>query len=141
MGMKSFIKNCLQYHLPGALTLFMLVTVERMVVTDGGYDRLYGLPFAYISNSYASSMSYDIYISTMLLDLFFYLALATAVFGVIGKMGIKLKTHWIITSLGVIISLFWIATFVLKTIDSSFYLVNHTEYKTINRGLIFGSRP
>jgi len=119
----------------------MLVTVERTVVTDGGYDRLYGLPFPYISNSYASSMSYDIYILTMLLDLLFYFAVATAIFRVIEKMGIKLKTHWIILVLGVIISLFWIATFVFTAMDSPFYTVNHTEYKTTNRKLIIGLRP
>jgi hypothetical protein len=139
--MRSFSKHFLQYYFPGALTLFMLVTIERTVVTDGGYDKLYGLPFPYISNSYAFSMSYDIYISTMLLDLLFYLVVVIAVFWAIEKAGLKLNTHWIILAIGVIISLFWMATIVLITIDSSFYLFNHTEYQITNRQLKFGLRP
>lgn len=119
----------------------MLVTVERTVVTDGGYDRLYGLPFPYISNSYASSMSYDIYILPMLLDLLFYFAVSTTLFRIAEKKGVKLKKHWIIFVLAVIVSLFWIVTFVSMSRDSPFYTVNHTEYKTTDRKLVFGLRP
>jgi hypothetical protein len=36
--MKFFtIKKWLQYYLPVTLTLFMGVTIQRIVVTDGGY--------------------------------------------------------------------------------------------------------
>jgi hypothetical protein len=44
------MRKILQYVLPVTITLFMCVTVERTVVTDGGYDRLWGLPLPYISN-------------------------------------------------------------------------------------------
>ena len=38
----------------------MLVTVKRAVITDGGYDRLYGFPFPYlIDDSQSVAKAYD----------------------------------------------------------------------------------
>jgi len=135
------LKKCLQYYLPVTLTLFMCVTIQRTVVTDGGYERLYGLPFPYISSSYAFSMSYDVYLLAMIFNLLFYFVLTVAVFTFIEMRGAKLKTHLAVLVLGIAISSFWIVTFVLMTRDSSFYFVNHTEYETTTRELIFGIRP
>jgi hypothetical protein len=135
------IRKCLQYYLPVALTLFMGVTIQRTVVTDGGYDRLYGLPFPYISNSYVSSMSYDIYVLTMILNLLFCFAITVAVLAFIEMKGAKLKDRLAILVLGIAITSFWIVTFALMTRDSSFYFVNHTEFKTTSRELIFGLKP
>jgi len=44
------MKKTFQYILPVALTLFMCVSVERTVDgTDGGYDRLFGLPLPWVT--------------------------------------------------------------------------------------------
>ena len=135
------MKKWVQYYLPVALTLFMCVTIQRMVVTDGGYDRLYGLPFPYISSSYVSSMSYDVYVLAMIINLLFYFVLTVVSFNFIERKIIKLKVHWAVLILGVAISAFWIVTFVFITRDSAFYFLNHTEYKTTGREFIFGFRP
>jgi hypothetical protein len=135
------MKKWLQYHLPVALTLFMCVTIKRTVVTDGGYDRLYGLPFPYISNSYVTSMSFDIYILPMILNVLFFLVLTTALFKVFEKTGVRVKAHWIMAILGGIISLFWIVAFIFMTRDSYFYFTNRTEYKPTSKELIFDFNP
>ena len=135
------MKKWLQYYLPVAITLFMCVTIQRIVVTDGGYDRLYGLPFPYISNSYATSMSYDVYALAMIVNLLFYFILTAVLFNFIERKIIKLKTHSAALILGVAISVFWIVIFVFITRDSAFYFLNHTEYKTTGREFIFGLRP
>lgn len=135
------MKKWLQYDLPVALTLFMCITIKRNVVTDGGYDRLYGLPFPYISNSYVTSMSFDIYILAMILNVLFFLVLTTALFKVLEKTGVRVKAHWIMAILGGIISLFWIVAFIFMTRDSSFYFTNRTEYKTTSKELIFDFNP
>ncbi len=140
--MKFFsLRKCLQYYLPVTFTLFMLVTIERIVVTDGGYDRLYGLPFAYISSSYAFSMSYDVYILAMVSNIVFYFVLSIILLKVIEKIGLQLKTHWSLVSLGLIISLFWVVIFYLATKDSFFFLKNYTAYKTTSNKLVVGLKP
>jgi hypothetical protein len=49
---KMFNRKWLQYYLPVTLTLFMLATEKRAVTNDdGGFDRLYGFPFGYITNN------------------------------------------------------------------------------------------
>ena len=51
-----FFKLFVQFYLPLAITIFMLVTAERKVETDGGYNEFYSFPYKYISGSYAYSM-------------------------------------------------------------------------------------
>jgi hypothetical protein len=119
----------------------MWVTIERTVTTDGGYGKLYGLPFPYISNSYTSSMSYDVYVVAMLFDLACYFLTTLFLFKLIEKAGLKLITHWIFIVLGLIITTFWLTTFVLMTSDSVFYAANQTQYKTTKKAFIVGLRP
>ena len=134
-------KKLLQYYLPSTLTLFMLVTIERVVITDGGNDRLYGLPFPYITSSYGYSFHYDIYVLAMLANLLFYFLLTIFLFKLFEKLGAKLKTHWLLIAIGIAVSIFWIATFALIIQDSSFYLKTDSKYKTTDKHLIFGIRP
>ena len=134
-------KKLFQYYFPSALTLFMLVTIERIVITDGGNDRLYGLPFPYITSNYGYSFHYDIYVLAMLANLLFYFLVTISLFKFFEKLGIKLKTHWLFISIGIAVSLFWIATFVLMIQDSSFYLKTDNNYETTEKHLIFGIRP
>ena len=135
------LKKCLQSYLPVALSLFMLVTIERNVVTDGGNDRFYGLPLPYITSSFGYSFHYNVYLLAMLFNLLFYSAATVAAFKVVEKLGFKLKINRIFLVIGILICMFWIVTFVFTTQDSSFYIKTDTEYKTVSKKLVFGFRP
>jgi len=137
----SSIKHLLQFYIPVTLTLFMLVTIERTVLTDGGYDKLFGLPLPYVSSSYAFSFHYDVYILAMFFNLLFYFALTIAFFKILEKSRLNLKTNWAFIAIGTIVSLFWITIFALMTQDSSFKIKTNTEYKTTSKKLTFGVRP
>ena len=119
----------------------MLVTIERNVLTDGGYTKLFGLPFPFISNSYASSFRYDVYILEMILDLLFYFSVTFIVFKLLLQYGVKLKSNSISFLPGIVICLFWIITFILTTRASDFKIKNSTKYKTIDKKIIFGMKP
>src|SRR5262245_16426326 len=97
------IRKTLQYYLPVALTLFVMVTIERNVLTDGGYDKLYGLPFPYISNSLGYSFNYQVYVLAMTFDLLFYLGLTVLLFICLSKFGLRLRTHWISITFGILV--------------------------------------
>jgi len=120
----------------------MLVTVERNVIGDIGiYEKLYGLPIPYISSNYAFTHHFDIYILALFIDLILYFALTVIIFNVIEKIGIKLKTHWTLVTVGVIICLFWLCYFAMVTFESTFKLKNDFEYKSTKSNLHFGSFP
>lgn len=130
-----------QYYLPATLTLFMLITIERTVVTDGGFDRLWGCPLPYITSAYAFTWVYDIFVLALLFDLLFYFILTILLFAGLQKLGIKLKTHWSLVVLGVVITSIWCLLFIYTTSRSFFYLKNNTDYKTISTKLVFGHHP
>lgn len=129
-----------QYYLPVTLTLFMLVTIERTVITDGGNDRLYGLPLPWITNSFAFSFHYNVYVLPMLLNLLFFFILTVALFKLIEFAGLRLKTHWAAGIIAVLVSLFWLIIFILTVNESSFYLTNKLPYKTTGYKLTLGGR-
>jgi hypothetical protein len=118
----------LQYLLPLTLTLFMLITVKRVVVTDGGYDRLWGLPAGFITNNFGCSGCYDVYVSGMLADLTFKFIVAFVLCSVIVRLGVKLGTLWIGIVTGCLITTFWILVFYFITFQSHFKLVNDIDY-------------
>ncbi|GAC1311015.1 MAG: hypothetical protein NVSMB24_29520 [Mucilaginibacter sp.] len=131
----------LQYYLPVTFTLFMLVTEKRTVITDGGYDRLYGFPFPYISNNYACTGCYDVYLSALLVDLLIYVFFILLIFKMVEKLGLTLKTNWIPTVIGLLICVMWICFFCLMTEDSTFKLINDIPYNTTSREItIYQSR-
>jgi hypothetical protein len=135
-------KTVIQYFLPVTLTLFMLVTIERRVQTDiGGYERLYGFPFAFISSNYAFTGHYDVYVLMMCSDLFVYFMATLLFFKLLHRLGIKLKTHWTLTSIGIMIAIVWICLFSMITFDSTFKLLNDFDSKTTSRQLYFGTYP
>ncbi len=131
------VKRTLQYYLPIALTLFMTVTIERNVFTDGGYDRLYGLPLPYISSSLGYSFNFQVYLLAMIFDLLFCFGFTALLFVGLAKIGLRLKTHWTFITIGILVTAFWIASFYMLTIDSNFHLLNDTDYKTITRTITF----
>lgn len=134
------MKRIIQYILPVTLTLFMCVSVERTVVTDGGYDRLYGLPLAYRSNNAGCTGCYEVYIYPMIVDLLFFWVIAMGLAKLVERARIHLRTNIWGMVVGVAVSLFWVWLFVLMTTDSRFLLTNHTAYKTTKRELVVGVR-
>jgi hypothetical protein len=126
-------RKLFQYYLPVTLTLFMLVTIERVVVTDGGYDRLYGLPFPYISSSLGYSFNYQVYILAMISNLLFYFGSTIVLFTVLSKLHLPIKTHWTLLTLGILVSGFWLTLFILTARDSNFHFTNDTDYKTTSK--------
>jgi hypothetical protein len=128
-------KKILQYYLPLALTLFMTVTIERTVFTDGGYDRLYGLPLPYISSALGHSFNYQVYILAMTFNLLFYFGLTVLLLTGLTKFGVRLKTHWAFITVGILVTIFWVTSFYVLTMDSDFHFLNDTDYKTLTNKL------
>jgi hypothetical protein len=135
--MKS-IKKLFQYYLPVTLTLFMTVTIKRAVIPDGGVeDRLYGLPFPYITNNVSCTGCYEVYVGALLLDLVVYSFAVFLIFKAAEKVGLLLKTHWLGITAGVVISMWWVGLFYLTTIDSFFLLKNDYPVKIVHSELSF----
>lgn len=134
----SFNSKWLQYYLPLTSLLFWYITIERVVVTkDGGYDRLYGFPFVFRSNSFACSFCYEIYIGPLLLDLAIDLGIILLLFKGLEKVKIKARSHRFSSALGIMIicfSLFW---FYLLSFDSLFKFRNNTHFKLVSQHFIF----
>src|SRR4030095_8442136 len=141
--MKFFtLKRLFQYFLPTTLTLLMLLTIERNVDSDiGGYEKLYGLPFPFISSNYAFTHHFDIYLLMMLLDLLFWFIVALLLFKGFELIGLRLTTHWTLTVIGILIILFWAFTFYATTFESTFKLTNDFSYKVISKRFHFGTYP
>jgi hypothetical protein len=120
----------------------MLVTIERNVDTDiGGYEKLYGLPFPFISGNYAFTHHFDVYMLTMVIDLLFYFIVTLLFFKVLEKIGLKLKAHWAYMLAGMIVNLFWILVFYTIPFESTFKLTNDFSFKTTSSQLHFGTYP
>ncbi|BAU53227.1 hypothetical protein [Mucilaginibacter gotjawali] len=137
-----FNNKWFQYYLPVSLSLFMLFTEKRAVAgTDGGYDRLFGFPFPYISNNFGCTGCFDVYTGALILDFSIYLLLILLIFKGTEKLGFKLKIHWAPTITGLLISGFWIFFFCMITQDSKFKLINDIDYKTTHIEFVFNQFP
>lgn len=132
-------QNLLQYILPLTLILFMQVTIKWSVTNeDGGYDRLWGLPFGFISGNIGCTGCYVIYVLPMFLDLSLKFTLAIIVFNLVEKWLLKLKTHWLGILLGCLISIFWLSFFYMIISDSHFELINDFSYKIVSWEFCWG---
>ena len=139
--MKSF-KKLFQYYLPVTLTLFMTVTIKRAVIPDGApNDRLYGLPFPYITNNVSCTGCYEVYVGALLLDLAVYSLAVFLIFKALEKAGLQLKTHWLGITVGVLICMWWIGLFYLTTADSFFLLKDDYPDKIVHSELSFQHFP
>jgi hypothetical protein len=137
-GIKNVVQSkWLQYYMPFAFMLFIVVTMEREVITDEGYDRLYGFPLPHISSAYASSFSYDVYVLPLICDLAVYLGLVFFFFKILEKVGLKLRDHWVVSLTGTLIIAASIYIFYQFTSESSFMLVNDLDFKVTDRQLRF----
>jgi hypothetical protein len=128
-----------QYYVPVTLILFTFLTIERTVKTDGGYDRLYGLPLPWISGASAYNMfHFHVYLVFMVLNLLFYFGLTVLLFEGLSKSGLKLKVNLGWQFLSGILILLLIFLFYARTFDSDFHLMNDDYYWTTGRKIVIG---
>lgn len=104
-------QTLLQYVLPLTCFAFALLTQQYQVVTDGGYDRLYGFPFPFISNTWVTTFHHSVCIVPALVDFFLYLLVIVALVVSLQSLRLVLKCHWFPTIL------VWIAIAVLYTLQ------------------------
>jgi hypothetical protein len=120
----------------------MLITIEWDAITDGGYEKIYGLPFPFISSQYAFTHHFDVNISMMLIDFLFYFIVVLLLFKGIERIGLKLKTHWVLMTIGIIISMHCLKAFYWTTFESTFILTYGDYYfGTTSSQLHFGTYP
>lgn len=128
-----------QYYMPLSLVLFMFITIERQIkiIPDGPYDRLYGLPFPWVSNSFAYSLHYQVHVLPLFFNLGFFFGLVLLLFAGLRKLRLKLKTHWVPAVLSTLVLLFFLLLSYYHLMDSDIYSSNQFVYKTISSKLIF----
>jgi len=120
----------------------MTVTIKRVVIVDGsGEDRLYGLPFPYITNNVSCTGCYEVYVGALLLDLLVYSLIVFLLLKAVEKLGLILKTHWLGVAAGTLVSLWWVGWFCLITSDSSFLLKSDYPVKIVHSELSFQQYP
>ena len=135
-----FSNKVLQYYLPVSLILFNIITIKRVVVTDGSYDRLFGLPLAYISNNDGCTGCYQVYVLPLLFDVLTYLAVVFLIFKLIEKIGVRLKTHWVLSLIGTLLIIISIAASgILINPDSHFNLSNSNQYSITSSSFSIGN--
>jgi hypothetical protein len=127
------VKKWEQYYLPTALLIFLSGTIERIVVTDdGGYDRLYGFPFAFRSNAFAYSFCYEIYTDALVLNLTLDLVLAVSLFKLMEQFGFKLRPRKFLSLVSLLITLVFIIILYLLTLYSVFKWHNDTPFRYVS---------
>jgi hypothetical protein len=133
MGQIIAVSKWVQYYLPTALLIFLSGTIERIVVTDdGGYDRLYGFPFAFRSNAFACSFCYEIYTDALVLNLAMDLVVAISLFKFIEQVGFKLRPRKFLSLVSLLITLVFILMLYLLTLDSFFKWHNDTPFQFVS---------
>ena len=133
----KYLKLIVQYYLPIALVLTFTISLKKEVVTDGGFDRMYGFPLSYITNNYACTGCYDVYIFNLLFNILFYGVIYHLIFLSLTKFGIKRTTNKLGIWLGIIIIGLLTFAFYIVSFESNFLLFENTQYKVINKHLEF----
>jgi hypothetical protein len=113
-----------QYILPLTCFAFALLTQQFHVVTDGGYDRMYGFPFPFITGTWVTTFHHSVYIVPALVDFFLYLLVVIGLTVSLQSMGVVLKTHWFPTIL------IWIAVGTLYTLQF-FLFADYNSYNLL----------
>ena len=128
----------LSYYLPIAITLFMTITLERSVVTDGGFDKLYGFPFGYISNNSGCTHCFEVYLFWLITDIIFYFILVQIICSLLQKFKINARPNWILLLFGLLITICWIFIFYTIVFESSFRFFSDTAFKVLSKRLHAG---
>jgi len=135
------LKKIFQYYFPITLLLFSCVTLKYRVVTDGGYDRLYGFPLPFISSTYAFTGHRDVYIFPLIVDVTVYFGVSALVIFLFEKWVFHLKTNVLVGIIASIVTLLFIFWFYINTFESSFELRNTSWHIIENFSIYFGLFP
>jgi hypothetical protein len=135
------MKRWLQLHIPIALCLFVFITIQRTVDSDGGFERVYGLPFAYITSNFGYSFHYEVYLLPLLADLATYLILTFVVIGLLEKAGIRSKSKKLYRILGTLVTIVLITFLIAIIHKSDFYAIENYSYKVIAKSIKVGVFP
>ncbi len=119
----------------------MLVTIERSVFTDGGFDRFYGLPFGYISNNSGCTHCFEVSILYLVVDLICYFAFTILFFWLLKKFNLDLPRYRALQVLGLLISIFWIFVFYTTVFESRFQFLDVYPFERISMRLHIGTYP
>jgi len=101
-----------------------------------GIDRLYGLPFPYITGNAGCTGCYEVWVVPMIVDLILYLGVVSLLFKMLSAAKVKLKTNWFFSILGLIISIIFVLCFLCFD-DHYYQLFNDYPYKIISEKLIW----
>lgn len=124
------------------LLFHSFVTVERMVVTDGGFDRLYGFPAEWTVNAYYSSMAFDIFILPLLADVIVYVGIAFLLIALFRTIfGLKRRTSVVVTIMSLLLNCAIIGLQSLVHMEGRIRLQNNTDYMTTEQHMHFGIHP
>ena len=133
----KFLKLIIQYYLPISLALTFTISEKKEVVTDGGFDRMYGFPTSYITNNCGCTHCYEVFISNLLLNILFYGLIIHLLFLILKRFGIIVKTNKISLIIGVLSLCFLIFCFYVVSFESNYFWFEDTEYKIVNSHLEF----
>ena len=133
-------KQILQYILPITIITFLSFTIERNVKTEGGYEKLYGFPFSFISSNAGCTFCYQFYFIEFFFDLLIYLGFYIFIFTLIDKYIFHLKTNMYLIWL-IYIVIFIYLFFVFYLAEYRFNWLNSDLYSIQNKSLHFGSYP
>ncbi len=70
----------LQYVLLSTILSFCFLTQEFTVTTDGGYAKLYGFPFPYLSETWAWTGHHSVFLANMVIDFALYFCFWVLIF-------------------------------------------------------------
>jgi hypothetical protein len=125
--------------LPISLLVFQLLTAQHYVLTDGGFDRVFGFPLVYTTSNIGFTHHYEVYVLPMLFDASFYFIIIAIIAAITFKAGITIKNNKLLTGLGVLMILLTIGVFYFQYFESSFYVLNNTPYKVQTTTISIGN--
>jgi len=129
-----------QYLIPFSLFAILNITIERQVYTDGGYEKLFGFPFSFISSNIGCSFCYQFYLLAFLIDFLTYFTLIFVMLELMLKAGFILKSNKI-SIFAVNILLFLYIGFIFSVCEYHLNLIN-TDIFSVSKILIhFGNYP
>jgi len=133
---KAHIFKCVT---PLSLILILYVTLKLEVKTDGGYSRLYGFPFSFITNNYGGTGHFNVYILPLLMDFLLSFLCVFILFKVFKKDKYVFSNKfayflYFLALVPVVCFFFW-------SNESEVFWLNPETYEILSRDLYFGIYP
>lgn len=123
--------------MPIALALTFTISEKKEVLTDGGFDRMYGFPLSYITNNCGCTGCYEVFILNLLLNILFYATILYFVFLLLMKFGIKMTANKLGVWIGSITIGMLLFSFYIVSFESNFFWFEDTQFKVVNKHFEF----